>query len=291
MKGLLFSAAVVCVGLSAGAQTGGVQPATQLTVDGATTLRFEGTQTFEVGSGAAVLNNGTIVFGTQATLTEAPGSPIYGSGIETTERNHTVPLSGIDPAGLGLRINTISAPGLTKITRGHTAFIDNGGQAGLLRWYDVDAATNTGLSADISFSYDLTELNSMIETDLLLHVRDAGSVWHYLPPSTVDVGNAEVIATGLDSLGTYTCFDDMSTGQNGDLVISDLLLLPTIATEEVTLIADHRPERVEVFASDGRRVLYVQPSSARTVISVHALASGRYVVLVDGSTALSFVKP
>lgn len=281
---LMFSAA-------ASAAQSGLQPGTFLSVQPGTTLRFEGPQVFGIPASAGVQNDGVIEFDEQASLIETPGHPITGAGVERTTRDFPLPMAGADPAGLGFAISTTAAPGLLTLTRGHLPVIDNGGLQSVARWYDVGAVNNSGLGASVTMHYDPAELNGLNEATLTLHVEGAGNLWSAFP-SLVDLIGHAVDVNGMDSLGRFTLFDTISTQVDETGAGQEIFLLPTVATDALTVIAPGL-ERGNLALRDatGRVVMQRTVRGDRHRIDVSTLSPGRYLLSLDGVYAGSFVKP
>ena len=288
MRALLLLLPLV-IGLPFAQGQSGLQPGTALTIDAGTTLEFQGNQTFTIPPGAAVANEGTIVFGTLAALNET-GVPINGSGTETTTRSYPTPMSAVDPAGLGLELTTAVAPGTVTITRGHIPFVDNGGLNTVARWFDVNAVVNSGLAADVSFHVDPTELNGLSEPNLILHARGAGNYWTaYL--GTVDLIGHRVLGTGLDSLGLFSLFAEISTGIS-PATVSTPVPEAVLIDGQLLLDTHGAPTKGEAIVIDalGRPLASGDLMNGRTCIDLSKAAPGAYVVHV-GATAIKFAKP
>ena len=270
---------------------GGLSSGTTLTVDPGTALRFEGAQDLNVAAGASVVNNGTIAFDSLATITEAPGAPVTGSGVETTTRTSPLPLGGIDPAGLGLVITTATAPGTYSVTRGHLPVIDNGGMQSVARWYDVDAATNTGLDATVVFRYDPLELNGADENDLMLHTEGSGNYWWY-SPSTVDMIDHTVTAATLDSLGHMTLFEGISTdvGEPAPIQTVAVRVDPMFEWISVTDLESRMLGTLMIHDAQGRLVHATTGAGTQAQIAIAGLAPGAYRLSVR-NTPYAYVKP
>ena len=259
----------------------GVITGTTLTVDPGTTLRIEGAQTVNVQNGATVVNNGTIVFGTTAAVAEDPNAPISGSGTETTTHSYTTPLSGIYPAGLGLEISTAVAPGTLTLTRGHLHFTDNGGMQGVDRWFDVDAAVNTGLDVDAVFHYNLSQLNGANEASLTLHTRAPFNYWDS-SASTVNMVAGTVSVSSLDSLGTITLFDGISTGVDEPAPAAYNIADHGDGSFMITTTSGAVIGQLIVCDALGREVLLFNAPSPGYAIDLGAFASGVYTIKAAG---------
>lgn len=271
-----------------------VNAGTALHVDGGTTLRVETPLTWSIGTGATVVNDGTIVLGPATDLAEAPGAAITGYGTERTERDLSAPLSNADPGGLGAILTTGTAPGLTLVERGHIPLTAFTGETSIARWIRVAPANNTGLGAALSFRYGTQELNGVPETEQRLHVYDGSWNWWYLP-STVNTGSTTVTTTGLDSLGLYTTFAiDLPTGLAA-CPANDAFALLGMPGEQLYLRVPEgeRAGTLDIFAADGKRAASFIPrwTGGTHPLPRLPLSSGLYRLVVDGRTALPMLIP
>jgi hypothetical protein len=107
--------------------------------------------------------------------------------------------------GLGLSLTALgAAPGATTVARVTGESQTVGGNASVLRRYEISPAINTGLNATVILSYADLELNSATETDLVMYRSvDAGANWEAIG-GTVDTLANTVTVTGLDILGWLT---------------------------------------------------------------------------------------
>lgn len=286
---------VILLGATACAQLAQVLPGTALTVLPGTTVLVNGALGFGVGPNATCLNHGTIELSPDAYVQEAFGSPITGDGMERITRSFPTPLAAVNVGGLGLVVTTGIAPGTVTVQRGHLPRNGQGGNTSVARWYDWDAATNTGLGAAVGFGYDAVLLNGVAETDQVLHVQQGPTDWVALP-SAVNTVDRVVEATGLDSIGTLTTFAGaLSTGLSAQVREQGAMLVPTLADEEVRLLttATGTDRTVRVFDVAGRPawngVLAADMMTLR--IPVLGFASGCYTVQLDEGPALRFVRP
>jgi len=125
-----------------------------------------------------VVNTGadTLYLNPGGSLTEG-SNPVEGNVSATRTASQNVDqLFG----NIGLDINAAGgAPGTTTINRKTgTALVGFGGDQSILRYYDVTAANNSALNAAIGFTYSPTELNSIVEANLLLNFStNGGTTW------------------------------------------------------------------------------------------------------------------
>lgn len=255
----------------------GLVPGTAMWVEPGTSIVFEGSQSFALPTGASLTNDGVLEFGPQSQLIEDVGSPVSGLGTETTTRTYAAPLAAIEPAGLGLALTTTLAPGNLTLTRGHLPFTDNGGLLTVERWFNAVPAVNTGLNAVVAFRVDPTELNGLTEANLILHAQGSGNYWTSYP-GTVDLVEHRVTATGLDSLGVFSLFAEISTGVNGPLPA------PTDGNawmkDHLLLVDLHAPvtDRVDVIDVNGRTIATATLADGRACIDLSEHAAGVYIV-------------
>ena len=147
--------------------SGDVQLLAGQTVNGALT----------VTAGDLDLNGQTITLGGSATLSETAGNTVKGStGSITTTRTLNAP-SALDVAGLGATITSAANLGSTVITRRHAASTLGCSQS-ILRSYEINPTTNTGLNATMVFHYDDSELNGLVPaTFTLFRSTNSGTSW------------------------------------------------------------------------------------------------------------------
>ncbi|MEI7983729.1 MAG: LamG domain-containing protein, partial [Bacteroidota bacterium] len=155
------------------------------------------------------LNGQTVTLGASGYLLEG-GAVFSGTtGMITTTR----PLSNISAqnvAGLGAVITTGSDMGSTTINRKHGASTI-AGQDGILRYYDINPATNTGLNATLIFNYLDGELNSNTEANLNLYkTTDAGATWTR-EKGTVSTSNNTLTLSGIGSFSGWTASSSPKT--------------------------------------------------------------------------------
>lgn len=268
-------------------------PGTTITIAEGTNLRIDPALTWEIASGADVVNNGTIILGPATELSEAAGAAIIGGGTERTTRVFSGPLAGTDPGGLGALITTSATLGTTTIERGHIPFTDYSGHTSISRWIDLSPSNNNGLQATLAFRYDVAELNGVPEAAQQLHIRSANDIWLH-QPGNVNLGDRTVTATDLDSLGVFTTFEE---------------ILPNAIAERAT----HGWQATT--GSDGAFLLYVPEGSLTRYLALmdaggrlcaqwkerHAhgwhrlpndgLPTGVYHLLVNDNVHLKVVKP
>ena len=122
-------------------------------------------------SGLLDLNNNNIDLGTTGAVNgESEATRIIGAngGYIQIVNTLNAPTSA-NPGNLGAIFTSAQNFGNTIIRRGHKSQVNSvGAGSGILRYYDISPANNTGLNATLRFSYLNTELNSLNENGLVL---------------------------------------------------------------------------------------------------------------------------
>ncbi len=258
-----------------------------------TTLHVPDGLSLGVEPGASLVNDGTVVLAPTATVIEAPGSPITGLGTERIDLLVAAPPVGLEPGGLGFRIDAAIAPDSLTVLRGHTVLTDTSGASGIARWYRVTAGNNSGLAAAIGLRYDLTELQGIAEAVLMIYTAHPGdSIWLGIP-SAVNMPQTTVSAIALDSLGTFTLFDgSLGTAAHATAPHAGLHAGPIPATDHLEL-NDSGPGFSGLVVMDAAgRVLLRQRLPHRTKrhrILLSGLASGLHLLRTDDGRSLRFM--
>lgn len=266
---------------------------TSLTLAPGTALRVEGATSWVLETGSSLVNDGSIVFGPQATLDEEPGAPIIGSGTEETHRLYPAPLSNEEPAGLGFSLTTASAPDSLLIVRGHLPRVNNTNNESIARWFEVRSSNATLPGTTGTLTYDPSELNSIPEAALRMASNNDGGAWWPELNSTLDQVNNNANSSLPDSLGWFTLFDDAVITEIGENlpVQCGFALFPTLADEQVTVVGQVRIDACAVLDAMGRTVVTGASNGLSAELNVRHLAPGTYVVHVNGTATLRFVKP
>jgi len=172
--------------------SGNVQLANNIAVNG----------TLTTTSGGVDLNGKTITLGTSATLSETAGNTVHGtSGSITTTR--TLGTNPGNVAGLGFDISTSTSLGSTTISRGHAVYT-SGSNSSILRNYTVTPTTDGSLNADVIFHYDLSELNGLTESQLLIFgTTDGGTAWS-TGATTVNTTSHYATVNAINNLTSWT---------------------------------------------------------------------------------------
>jgi hypothetical protein len=155
-----------------------------------------------VTSGDINLSGDTIHMGTAALLSETQGNTVKGVGRIAGAKTVGVP-SAQNPFGLGATLTSSVDLGSTTVSRGHVAQTI-GADSSILRYFDIQPAVNTGLSATLVFHYDTSELNGVPVTMLcLFSSADSGRSW--TPRGgIVDTAARTVTLTGIAQMGRWT---------------------------------------------------------------------------------------
>lgn len=266
---------------------------TAVSVAPGTTVRVQGTTTWVLETGSSLVNDGSIEFGPMATLDEQPGAPITGSGTERTHRLYPAPLSNEEPAGLGFSLTTTSAPDSLLIVRGHLPRVNNTNNESIARWFEVRSANGTLPGSTGTLAYDQSELNGIPEAALRMASNNDGGVWWPELNSSLDQAGNTATAPLPDSLGWFTLFDDAVITEVGGNVPaqSGFALFPTVADQQVTIVGLARIDACMVLDASGRTVVTGASNGLSAELDVRHLAPGSYVVRVNGSATLRFVKP
>jgi hypothetical protein len=164
------------------------------------------TGTLAVQSGDFRLNGNTLTLGPAAVMTETPGNTCQG----TIEATRTLAQSTLESfGGLGISINAAgAAPGVTTVTRvTEEPQTGLGGNASIARYFDISAATNTGLNASLEFVYDASELNGLNAATMeLWRSPDGGTTWN--DQTAVNTPAQYMLsASGVGSFSRWTASD------------------------------------------------------------------------------------
>ena len=267
---------------------------TSLTIDEGTSLRIDSPVNWFLESGSATSNNGSIELGPGTELIEAPGAAITGSGTERTLRTYSIPVNAMDPGGLGGLITTDQVLGILEVVRGHIPFVDYSGQSSIARWIEFNPTNNSGLNATLAFRYDTQELNGLIESSLILHQALGGDVWGYLA-STVNTADRTVTTAGLNSLGTYTTFDqDLPSGLSDPETIPKYSLFSNPGGQPFLFVPSGEiVEFAEIITTAGKVVQTWSPKWAAGLyeLPVRSVSTGLYIIRLNDRFILNFVQP
>jgi hypothetical protein len=183
----------MALALPASAQEVLVQNGATLQAQNGAVLDLEGGQMNLGGAGAT------------AVLDETGTGRVTG-GTLTATRALNAP-DGADPAGLGVILSADVDLGDVTVTRGHTAQSADGNQS-IERYYDIEPSqNNSGLSAQLTFTYNDDELATLSGTESELELfksTDDGSSWSEEGFNTRDETNNTVYLSGISSFSWWT---------------------------------------------------------------------------------------
>ena len=160
-------------------------------------ILIAGPVTLGVESGAVVTLGGT--------MTEL--GYLNGSIKKTVDLSGGTTSSNFGNIG-GTILWTNTAPGTTTVTRACGTTVSGNGHQSIDRYYDLSAATSSGLTTTFEFRYENRELNNQDSTKLLLwHSIDGGTTW-FNENGTIDPAGRKITKTGITSLnGRWTASD------------------------------------------------------------------------------------
>ncbi len=249
-----------------------------------TTLRFDSPLVLTLQPGATIVNDGVIDLGSEARLIESTGEPIRGTGVETARVEGSGPFTALMPGGLGLTLTT-TANGPIDITRGHLAQLFPEGDAGIERWYRMEAPNAGGVTAEVQLHYDETELNGLAPSSLALFTApvDAGP---WTPAPGMNNATSFTISGTLTAPWSYiTAFDaDAPTSSPTLFATASLQVWPTLTEGPLFIHAtDGDPlGSLEVFDGLGRSVATSTEWRSATLASMDlsTLTSGPYFLRI-----------
>ncbi len=171
-----------------------------------------------ITKGFVNLNGSTITLGTNASVSEAANQTFRGStGSIKTTRNFASALSNNNVAGLGLKLSTSGAPGVTTLTRKHNVYTSGTGIS-IKRNFTVSSA-NTVTASLFEMSYDTTELSGADRGKLRFNKStNSGASWSNITgctPTTANNPTGYVNRNGVVVLNStvtiYTLSDSANT--------------------------------------------------------------------------------
>jgi len=174
----------------------------------AQTASVEDGVTVRVQSGTTWdLEGGTMDFGaagSTAQLEEQSSGRVAGGSLVAT-RSLSSP-SSADPAGLGLQITASADLGDVTVTRGHAVQSAQNGNESIERLYDVSPSqNNSGLNAELTFTYNDAELNGRPESELeFFKSTDGGTSWSQEGQNSRDASANTVTLGGIESFSRWT---------------------------------------------------------------------------------------
>jgi len=170
--------------------------------------------TITVGNGGVWNLNGTPVdlggTGSTTSISET-GDGRFSNGRLTATRALSSP-SAADPAGLGIEITASNDLGDVTIARGHAIQTASNGNQSIARYYEVTPSqNNSGLSAELTFSYTDAELNGLSESKLeFFKSEDGGSNWSEEGFDSRDGTANTVTLSGIASMSRWTLGSETS---------------------------------------------------------------------------------
>lgn len=249
-----------------------------------TTVQVEGAVDWQLLPGAAVVNDGVIDLGTQATLQEQTGEPITGGGTEVSTWPNAAPLAGVDPGTLGLSVTTNYADGGLVVRRGHTQSEVLNGTLSIARWYGIRTPTPTSESMTLGLHYDATELLGIVPENLsVFSAATLTSTWvplagtNDVPTHTLTAfaGAPEIFVTAYDLLLALSV-----EGPSDE----EARVWPTIIDGPINIALPQNEllQAVELFDARGRSLW--RTTAAGTLgnkVELPSLASGAYVMRIN----------
>ncbi len=259
-------------------------------VNTGTAITIPSGHSLELSSNSDVENNGTLTFNGSARLTETPGFPIYGTGTEVSLSVQGSPMAFTQPGGLGIWFDQGQATDSLRITRGHGALLNDLGQAGVARWYAVDA-DQWPSGGGIYFYVDNTELNGLATSQLVLHQSAAGSNWSFIP-GVLDANNV-LAGVPVNSLGTFTLFaDSLVASVDESNPSASLNVYPNPANDMVVVTGLDENAPLQVYDAHGNLVRVEESGRSITsrALSIGSLANGLYVIRIGRLSVIRFLK-
>ncbi|MBX2976964.1 MAG: T9SS type A sorting domain-containing protein [Ignavibacteriaceae bacterium] len=183
-----------------------------------------------VSSGYLDLNGNNVTLGSDATLVEAPNATVKGlTGKISATRSLNNP-SAVNVAGLGAVITSASNLGETVVERYHSARTGNSNSS-IYRYYLISPANNSNLNATFRYYYDESELQGIVESNLILYKSETAE-----PNSWTKVGGAVnttnnyVEVSGVNSFSYWTAADSMNP-----IPVEFSLLSASVASNRATI--------------------------------------------------------
>ncbi|MBL0127562.1 MAG: hypothetical protein IPP83_08890 [Flavobacteriales bacterium] len=290
-----IAAAAMCSTLVATAQDMALSGGT-LTVMPGTTMEVVGPLTWQLGTGAQVVNHGLIDLGTEGVLVEQDGAPVTGTGTEKATWALPGPLTNVVPGGLGATLSTDYAGADLVVERGHTPVQASNGVWSIARWYRITTPQSNTDAVVVDLHYDVTELNGITEPTLGLFVAP-----QYTGPwtgvaSVLNMGSQTISGTDQAPVAFITAFDaDAVNGIDRNEAIIELRAWPSVFTDRILVsLEDGRPiTSVELFDAQGRSVWRSAPLARNggiLTIQPPSLATGPYVLRVNELWGAKLIK-
>jgi Secretion system C-terminal sorting domain len=153
------------------------------------------------------LNNHIIALDPNAVLSgETEESHIFGpsGGYVQITKLLDVPVAE-NPGNLGAVITSSQHMGIVTIRRGQQSQTNGVGTGNsVLRYYDINPATNTSLNATLRFNYLKAELNGLDENRLVVWKSDDNVKWTDLGRTTNNIAGRYVELSGISDFARFT---------------------------------------------------------------------------------------
>jgi len=268
----------------------------ELELASGTSLRVESPMAWQLNPGTAVINHGLIDFGSVGTLSEQPGAPITGDGIERAVWPFTGPLQDAEPGNLGLGLTTSYPDGGLTVERGHLPRIAANGTTGISRWYRVSTPVATAVNMDAVLTYDLTEIDGVLPSSLaLFHASAPNGTWE--PTPTVGNEPQQMLSAIVPAPELFITAFDLNAALSADASIqAGWRCWPTVFADGVTIASVSGPALREVHVRDasGRLVHQARFADARATarVQLNGLTAGAYALVINGGEKVfKLVKP
>lgn len=153
------------------------------------------------------LNNSVVDLSTSGQLSGESGTSrafTTGTGYIQATASLNAP-SSANPGNLGAIISSSSNMGNTVVRRGHRSQINSYGNGrSILRYYDINPASNSSLNATLRFLYFDAELNGLDETALGMWRSTTNVNWIYVGFDSRDASSNYVEKSGIASFSRWT---------------------------------------------------------------------------------------
>ena len=160
--------------------------------------------TLEILNGDLELNGNTVTLGSNALLSETPGSTVIGSSGKLMIIKDVGAPTALNVGGLGAVLTTGINLGSTTVERTHSPGTGQGNQ-GIKRVFHITPTNNSGLNATLRFYYDESELNRIPENELKFFKSPTGvnNSWFSMG-GNVNTAENYVEVSGLNDFSYWT---------------------------------------------------------------------------------------
>jgi hypothetical protein len=268
--------------------------------------------TATLSNGDVDLNGKTVTLGTAASISESANQTFKGdSGYLVVTRTFGSALSNNNIAGLGLKLSTNAAPGLTYIVRGHRTFTSVNGSS-IKRGFDVSVSNNVTATV-FEMSYDSTELAGADRGKLRFNKSvNSGVSWSDVTgctPTTANAATGSVKRNNIALTGTtlYTASDSANTplspvfvspSQNtlSEITSSQISVYPNPFNTEFTLDMSVEAGKYQIVLLDlnGKTIMNqnieITESNTRMLMPTENLAKGIYFLNLIGNNSKQTMK-